>query len=238
MSSPSSRSEDFDGASAVTRSLLGWGVVAGPFYVVVGLVLALTREGFDPTRHALSLLTLGEHGWIQRACLVLSGLMVAAAACGILRALRTGRGLAIGMLTWAYGLVLILSAIALPDPGQGFPPDSGETEPTTHGIFHLVFGGLGFLCLAAAAIAWSRWAASRRASSADSLHARLGLGCGIAVLAGFLAGAALAESRLGVALLWVAVLAGWFWLALACARLYTLVPHPVVSQRAQQEDTL
>src|SRR5690606_16609679 len=44
----------FDGAAAVTRSLLGYGVVAGVFYLVVGVVLGMTREGFDFGRHPLS----------------------------------------------------------------------------------------------------------------------------------------------------------------------------------------
>lgn len=39
----------FDRGAAVTRSMLGWGVVAGPFYIVFGLILALTRPGFDLT---------------------------------------------------------------------------------------------------------------------------------------------------------------------------------------------
>lgn len=52
----------FDKSAAVTRSLLGWGVVAGPFYVVFGLTLALTRPGFRLTQHALSLLMLGDLG--------------------------------------------------------------------------------------------------------------------------------------------------------------------------------
>jgi hypothetical protein len=44
----------FDRRAAVTRSLLGWGVVAGPFYLVFGLILALTRPGFDVGHDALS----------------------------------------------------------------------------------------------------------------------------------------------------------------------------------------
>lgn len=35
----------------VTRSLLGYGVLAGPVYVAVSLGQALIREGFDLTRH-------------------------------------------------------------------------------------------------------------------------------------------------------------------------------------------
>ena len=48
-----------------TRALLCCGVLAGPIYIVVGLVQALTREGFDLTRHDLSLLANGRLGWIQ-----------------------------------------------------------------------------------------------------------------------------------------------------------------------------
>ena len=66
----------FDTHAAVTRSLLGWGVVAGPVYLVVGLALGLTRPGFDLTKHSLSLLILGEHGCMQRANLLFSAAMV------------------------------------------------------------------------------------------------------------------------------------------------------------------
>lgn len=83
-----------DRSAAVTRSLPGWGVVAGPFYVVFGVVLAVTRPGFDLARHALLLLTLGDLGWLQRGNLALTGLMVLSAAAGIIRAIRNGRGLA------------------------------------------------------------------------------------------------------------------------------------------------
>ena len=63
----------FDRHAAVTRSLLGYGVLAGVFYLVVGLILALTRDGFDVTRYPLSLLMLGEDGWMQRANLMVTG---------------------------------------------------------------------------------------------------------------------------------------------------------------------
>jgi hypothetical protein len=46
-----------------------------------------------------------------------------------------------------------------------------------------------------------------------------------------LLGLAGGESAAGVGLLWLAVLAGWLVLAVAAAHLYTVVPHPVVSQR-------
>ncbi|HEY7403127.1 MAG TPA: hypothetical protein VIB39_06370 [Candidatus Angelobacter sp.] len=40
----------------VPVGLLTLGIWAGPIYVVVGAAQAMLREGFDPRRHALSLL--------------------------------------------------------------------------------------------------------------------------------------------------------------------------------------
>lgn len=215
-----------DRAAAVTRSLLGWGVVAGPFYVVVGLVLALTRRGFDLTEHALSLLTLGDLGWIQRTNLVLTGLMVLAAAYGIVRAIRSGRGLAIAVLTGVFGLCLVLSAVFPPDPVDGFPPGASASASTS-GILHLLAGGLGFVALAAAALAYGAWCRAEQLAGRPAWAVLLAA----VILLGFIGGAALATSAAGVALLWVAVLAGWTWLALASARIYRWTPHPVTGAR-------
>lgn len=212
--------------AAITRSLLGWGVVAGPFYLVVGIVLALTRPGFDPTRHALSLLALGEGGWMQRANLVLSGIMVLAAAYGIARAIRSGRGLAVAALVSVYGAGLILSALFPPDPAAGFPPGAA-LDTTTSGVLHLVFGALGFIALAAAALTYAAW--MRAESVPGPRWPAVVLAAMIAI--GFVGGAALAISPAGVALLWIAVLAGWLWLALSCARIYRWVPHPDTGER-------
>ena len=40
-----------DPEDRVTKSLLGYGVIAGPCCVVVSLAQALTRPGFDLSRH-------------------------------------------------------------------------------------------------------------------------------------------------------------------------------------------
>ena len=57
----------------ITRSLLGYGVMAGPFYIVVSLAQALVRDGFDLSRHEWSLLADGPGGWIQVLNFVLTG---------------------------------------------------------------------------------------------------------------------------------------------------------------------
>lgn len=72
--------------------LLPAGIVAGPCYVVVSLAQALTRDGFDLTRHAWSMLANGGLGWIQSANLIVSGLLVIAGTAGLRRVLAQGRG--------------------------------------------------------------------------------------------------------------------------------------------------
>ncbi len=221
------RAEGFDGAAAVTRSLLGYGVLAGAFYLVVGIALALTRDGFDLSRHALSLLTLGEQGWMQRANLAVSGAMTAAAAVGFARALAPSAvARRTGILLGVYAAALVASGIFLPDPMGGFPPGAA-TEASTAGILHLVAGGVGFVALTAAALTVATWLLGRGARRA----AVWSYVAAATVVGGFVAGGALATSGVGVALLWLAVVAGWAWLAAASIVVYRTVPHPDAERR-------
>ena len=48
----------------------------------MSLAQALTRDGFDLSRHAWSLLANGDLGWIQIANFIVTGLMIVAAAVG------------------------------------------------------------------------------------------------------------------------------------------------------------
>lgn len=52
----------------VTRSLLGYGVLAGPLYIVVSLAQAVTRDGFDPVRQFTAAVVLS-WGWLSVTCL-------------------------------------------------------------------------------------------------------------------------------------------------------------------------
>lgn len=215
----------FDRAAAVTRSMLGWGVVAGPFYVVVGVVLALSRPGFDLTQDALSLLILGDLGWVQWLNLVLSGLMSVVAAAGLLR--TPGRPRAAAVLVGVYGVCLVLSAVFPPDATDSYPPgtDAGG-EVSTSGLLHLGFGALGFLCMAVAAVLAGSWLARRRPPLAR--WSRL---AGVAILVSFVAGAALSQGPAGIALIWLAVLVTWGWLAAVSAVSYRSIPHPDLDRR-------
>lgn len=207
----------FDRSAAITRSMLGWGVVAGPFYLAFGLVVGLTRPGFDLGRDALSILLRGDAGWVQAVNLVLAGLMTLAAAAGLWRTPQWSRTAA--LLVGVYGLALVLSAFAAPDrPGAG--------EFTVAGLLHLVFGAVGFVALGIAAIIASAWFRRHR-----SRGAVWSLVAGLVIVVAFVAGGALSAGPAGVALLWVAVVAGWAWLAGVSVAAYRAVPHPLLARR-------
>jgi hypothetical protein len=208
---------EFDRAAAVTRSMLGWGVVAGPFYLVVGLVLALTREGFDFAQHPLSALMLGEGGWMQTTNLAASGVMVLDAGVGMTRTSARGTGIGVAI----YGVAMVASAVFPPDPMPGFPPgQQGATTPGVSGLLHLAFGGIGFISFAVAAFLLGGWLA-RRGERGRAAWSRV---VGAVILVGFLGGAAFGPAGMGG--LWLAVVVGFAWLLLASLRLYRSVPHP------------
>lgn len=136
-------------AARITKSLLGYGVVAGPLYVAVALAQALTREGFDLSRHAWSLLANGDLGWIQITNFVVTGLMTVAAAIGLRRASAPGRGSTWGpLLIAAYGASLVGAGVFRADPAQGFPAGTPQLSTISwHGMLHFMVGAVGFLCL-------------------------------------------------------------------------------------------
>ncbi|GII51633.1 hypothetical protein Pth03_00220 [Planotetraspora thailandica] len=155
-----------DPATRVTKSLLAYGVIAGPIYVLTSVIQGLTREGFDFSRHAWSLLENGDLGWIQSADLVVTGLMTIAFAAGLARFLRPGRGGAWApRLVAMYGAGTAAAGVFRADPAMGFPVGTPEApgEVTWHGTLHFVVGGIGFACLIAACfVVAARFSAERR----------------------------------------------------------------------------
>jgi hypothetical membrane protein len=143
-----------------TRLLLAGGTVAGPLFIVASLAQAFTRPGFDIRRLAISMLTLGDLGWIQRANFVVSGLLVLACAVGLRRALRAGRGATWEPILFAgYGLGLVTAGLFTPDPALGFPAGAPAGNPTTyswHAMLHTVAFFVAFICLIAACVVLAR----------------------------------------------------------------------------------
>lgn len=190
-----------------TRLLLRLGAAAGVLYIVVGLAQALTRDGFDMRRHALSLLSLGDAGWIQVANFFASGALVLAGALGVRRLLRGRRGGTWGpILLGVWGLGLIGAGVFPPDPAPGFPPGTPAPDGiTTRGMLHFVFGALGFYALVAACLVFARrsWALGRRPWAVYSALSGIGF---LSVFMGVASGSTAAAAMLAF---YAAV--GWIW---------------------------
>jgi hypothetical protein len=154
---------------------------------VVYLVDGATRHGFDPSRHQISHLSLGERGWLGTANLAVASLAVlsAAVALGTDRGSGPWRRVGGWLIVPAVGLLV---AAAFPtDPGQGYPPGVDATR-TWIGAVHDIGGLLVFGGFTAALIV-----ASRQLGGDDTWRgwARLSLGCAVVVSVSWLVGAVL-----------------------------------------------
>ena len=200
-----------------TRALLACGVVAGPLFIAVALLQALTRDGFDLGRHPLSLLSLGELGWIQIANFVVAGLLTVASAVGLRRMLQPGRGRRWGpRLVGVYGVGLIGGGVFLADAGAGFPPGAPAGAPeqlSWHGILHAIAPVLAFLSLIMACFVLAR----RFAGLGQRGWATYCVATGVALL-GLMAWP---DRDTVLVQLAVAIVLGWSWLSVLAARLLT-----------------
>jgi hypothetical membrane protein len=145
---------------ATTRVLLAAGFVSGPFFALVVVVQMLTRPGFDIRRHQISLLSLGDLGWIQMATFVLAGLGGIACAAGVRRLLAPGRGGTWGPALLAlWGVGLVAAGVFTPDPSLGFPPGTSPGIPvhmSWHSSLHGVAFSTTFIALVAASLVFAR----------------------------------------------------------------------------------
>jgi hypothetical protein len=206
----------------LTRALLACGGIAGPLYILVGVIEMLIRPGFDLRRHSLSLLSNGEGGWIHIAMLVTTGLLTIAGAVGMRRVLRGEPGGTWGpVLVGLYGLGLIGAGVFVADPALGFPPGTPPDANTisSHGLRHFVAGGSGFLGLIAACFVFARrfiahkqlgWAAYSIATGVLFFAAFFGIAAGSQQ-----GGATLTVVNLAFS---VAVVLGWAWVSTMAAR--------------------
>jgi Protein of unknown function (DUF998) len=154
-------------ASAATRTsrLLACGIVAGPLFLTVGLTQAFTRDGYDLGRHPISLLSLGDLGWVQIANFVVTGGLFIASAAGMRRVLHPGRAGTWGpLLVGALGAGLVTAGVFVVDAGAGFPPGApgGAPEMSWHGVLHEVGFALANLGMVAGCLVFARRFAGRR----------------------------------------------------------------------------
>lgn len=207
-------------AARVTKSLLGYGVVAGSLFEASVVIQGLTRSGFSIAHDDASLLANGPLGWIQIATFVICGLMTIAFAVGARRALAGG--------TWGprliaiYGAGLVAAGALRADPAGGFGPGAPAgraAHMSWHAAGHMVSAGIGFIALIAACFVIARYFA-RQGHRGLAVYSRL---TGVAFLAGF-AGVTSGSSSSAVVLpFYAAILAVWTWIAIVAVRLYKRV---------------
>lgn len=137
---------------SLTRILLLCGAIAGPLFLLIVLIQDYTRPAFDPRLDPLSLLSLGDWGWVQIANFVLAGVLNLLYAAGLWRRLHPGRAGTWGpLLIGAYGFGLIVVGVFRTDPSNGFPPGAlAATGPSWHGAIHALGGLFVFVVLATA----------------------------------------------------------------------------------------
>ena len=213
------------------RALLACGAVAGPLFVIAVLAQALTRPGFSLARDAASLLDDGPWGWVQSANFIVTGLLLAAAAAGLRRALQDGRG-----SRWAPRLLAVTGAgligggIFHPDPSGGYPPGTSpgaSAVSSWHGVLHQLCGSVAFLAL----IVFCVLLALRYRSGGQRPLAAWSL------LAGVLCAAGVASGGLphGTLTLFIGVSAALLWAAFTSAWQATADSEPRAARKTSQE---
>jgi len=187
-----------------TAALLACGAVAGPLFLVVVFIQAITRRGFSMTIHPPSLLSLGDGGWIQVANFIVCGLLFVAAGAGLRRATRATWG---PILIACVGAGMVIGGLFSADPGLGFPAGAPEGQPTTmtwHAMLHLTGFGIGYSALVAACFVYARryWY-SAIVGGVTAL-------CFVYVMSGL--------SHGNLIPLWLALVVGWTWISIIPAR--------------------
>ncbi|MEU8300875.1 DUF998 domain-containing protein [Micromonospora sp. NPDC048909] len=203
-----------------TRKLLLCGIVAGPLFVLTFLIDGATRDGYNPLRHPVSSLALGEHGWTQTVNFLVCGLLTLAFAIGVRRALRPGRAATWGPLligVWAVGL-LVAGAFTT-DPVSGYPAGTPDA-PTAYSTSGALHDGVGFPALIVAFFVFTRRFAGQRRRGWAIYSALTGL----AFLAGFIlasAGFSQTAGLVDLAGLYqrITIVIGLLWLTLLAVHL-------------------
>lgn len=198
-------------ARMATTVALACGIAAGPLFLTVAVIQASLRTGFDPSRHSVSLLSLGPWGWIQVTNFVVCGLFTIAAAIGIRRVFEWATA---GTLFIALGgLALVVAGIFVTGPAGGFPStleQSNADSSTLHGWVHTFAGlvavpalGLAFISIASSFVRSNKRQVARGSRTCAVL----------CIVFGSPAIAVAMESPFA----WFGWLVSWGWLMVVCS---------------------
>ena len=195
--------------------LIQAGAAGAAAFVVVVTALSATRADYDPVRHFVSILSLGDGGWAQVVNFVVGGVLIAGLGVGLgMRATRGPGAGAIPRLVTIAGVGLVGCGVFLPDPSLGYPPGTPDqlvTPLTWHGALHYASATAIALALTAAVVIGIRRGRSLglRGLTTASIGITVAaiVGCGAAFL---LSGSSL-TTIVGL-LERIGIYAGWAWL--------------------------
>jgi hypothetical membrane protein len=206
------------------RLLLACGAIGPLLFIVVFLIEGATRPDYSAWHNFVSLLSLGEQGWMQIANFLICGVLVLCFAIGLRRVLRQGKGSTWGpILLGIFGLSLIGAGLFVPDPLLGYPPGAPNT-PTFHGILHMVVSLIAFISLPAACFVLARRFAGDPAWRSWTLYS---IATGILVVVFFIAADVVASPNPNAPAGLVqrlSIIIGWGWIALLALRLVSTKP--------------
>lgn len=129
------------------KFLLLCGVFGPVLFITVFLIDGATRPYYNPLRHWVSHLSLGERGWLGISNLVVMSLFMFAFALGVYQSIKHWWG---SLLIAVFGLGFLAAAVFPIDPGLGYP-FGVQPKITLSGQLHdgaglVIFGSLSALC--------------------------------------------------------------------------------------------
>jgi len=210
----------------LTGKLLLCGAIAGPLFLLTVLIQDYTRPGFNPRLVEISVLSLGDWGWVQIGNFVLTGVLNLLFAAGLWRRLHPGRAGTWGpLLIGAYGLGLMVVGVFRDDPANGFPPGvPAATALSWHATIHDFAGIFLFAMLAAALGVFVRFFLERK----ERGWACYCLASAVLLILSFLVGGALFER--------LATLVGWIAASLIAIKLLCTPDRRLTTEGKQREE--
>lgn len=152
-----------------TPRLLLAGVPIFPIFIGVSLLLTVVSPPFSLARHEISLLLVGQFGWLQMANFILTGVLGLAFAIGLWRNLHGQKAGTWGpILLGVFGIAFLLAGVFHPDPQLGYPVGApmGVPAPQTSAstIHSLAFSILALAIIAAGFVFARRFIAEGKRS--------------------------------------------------------------------------
>jgi hypothetical protein len=136
-----------------TKALLICGAMAGPFFTIAWFLEGLARANYDPMRHPISALSIGEFGWMQVTNFFITGILTLALALGLRREQQLGaKSIWVSILIGVVAIGFLGTGFFVTDPMNGYPPGTPVllVPPTPTGLLHLIFSafvlGLPITC--------------------------------------------------------------------------------------------